>query len=89
MLLAYSTLRQQPDVDTQFDAYARFITTPHFIFSHLVASIGGAALAILGVMSALTFLANGPRPRAAVAGTVITVLGNVLATSVFGSAAFT
>ena len=44
---------------------------------------------VAGVMSALAFLADGPRPRAAVAGSVITVLGNVLATSVFGSAAFT
>jgi len=52
LLLVYSwpsTIRQQPRVQTDFEGYARFVTTGEFLVSHLVASIGGAALAILGV----------------------------------------
>jgi hypothetical protein len=51
LLLALSTIRQQPPVQTDFAGYARFVTTGEFLVSHLVASIGGAALAILGVCS--------------------------------------
>ena len=51
LLLAFSTIRQQPPVQTDFEGYARFVTTGEFLVSHLVASIGGAALAILGVCS--------------------------------------
>ena len=50
LLLALSTIRQQPPVQTDFEGYARFVTTGEFLVSHLVASIGGAALAILGVV---------------------------------------
>ena len=51
LLLALSTIRQQPPVQSDFEGYARFVTTGEFLLSHLVASIGGAALAILGVCS--------------------------------------
>jgi hypothetical protein len=47
-----STIRQQPPVQTDFEGYARFVITGEFLL-HLVASIGGAALAILGVCSVL------------------------------------
>lgn len=88
LLLAYSTRTQQPDQHEQFEAYARYVTTLEFLLSHLIASIGGAALAILGVVSAVTFLSRGAGHRPAVTGLVLTVLSQVLMTSVFGSAAF-
>jgi hypothetical protein len=56
LLLALSTIRQQPPVQTDFEGYARFVTTGEFLVSHLVASIGGAALAILGVSSVFVFV---------------------------------
>jgi hypothetical protein len=59
LLLALSTIRQQPPVQTDFEGYARFVTTGEFLVSHLVASIGGAALAILGVCSGFVLLAGG------------------------------
>ena len=88
VLLAYSTIRQQPPVQTDFEGYARFVTTGEFLFSHLVASIGGAALAILGVCSVFVWLAGGRFRRAALIGTVITVVSQVYFASAFGSAAF-
>jgi hypothetical protein len=88
ILLAYSTIRQQPPVQTDFEGYARFVTTGEFLFSHLVASIGGAALAILGTCSAFVFLAGGRFRRAALIGTIVTVVSQVYLASAFGSAAF-
>jgi len=88
LLLAYSTIRQQPPIQTDFEGYARFVTTGEFLFSHLVASIGGAALAILGVGSIYILLAGGRSRRAALIGMIITVIAQVYLASAFGSAAF-
>jgi hypothetical protein len=84
LLLALSTIRQQPPVQTDFEGYARFVTTGEFLFS---ASIGGAALAILGVSSVFVLLAGSPYRRAALIGTIITVIAQVYLASAFGSAA--
>jgi hypothetical protein len=37
-LLAVSTMTHQPDYQTDFPAYARYVTTPQFLLIHLVAS---------------------------------------------------
>ncbi len=47
-LLALSTVTHQPDYKTDFEGYADYITTTPFLVSHIVASIGGAALAVIG-----------------------------------------
>jgi hypothetical protein len=88
LLLALSTIRQQPPVQSDFEGYARFVTTGEFLLSQLVASIGGAALAILGVCSVFVLLAGGRFRRAALVGTIITVIAQVYLASAFGSAAF-
>jgi hypothetical protein len=44
ILLACCTIRQQPPVQTDFEGYARFVTTSECLFSHLLTSIGGAAV---------------------------------------------
>jgi hypothetical protein len=88
LLLAGSTIRQQPPVQTDFEGYARFVTTREFLISHLVASIGGAALAVLAVCSIFALLAGGRFRRAALVGTIVTVISQVYFASAFGSAAF-
>jgi hypothetical protein len=88
LLLALSTVTQQPDVDEDFAGYARYVTTDQFLVSHLVASIGGAALAVLGVGSAAVFLVRGRARRGALTGTVLTVVAAVYLSAAFGSAAF-
>ncbi len=88
LLLALSTIRQQPPVQTDFEGYARFVTTGEFLISHLAASIGGAALAILGVCSVFVLLTGGRFRRSALIGTIITVIAQVYLASAFGSAAF-
>jgi hypothetical protein len=88
LLLALSTIRQQPPVQTDFEGYAGFVTTGEFLLSHLVASIGGAALAILGVCSVFVLLAGGRFRRAALIGTIITVIAQVYLGQPLASAAF-
>ena len=88
ILLALSTITHQPSVETDFTGYARYVTTDQFLISHLVASIGGAALATLGVMSAVVFLAAGRARRLALTGGVVTVVANVYLAATFGAASF-
>jgi hypothetical protein len=47
------------------------------LLSHLVASIGGAAPAVFGVMAAAVFLAASSARRLALTGAVVTVVVNV------------
>ena len=62
LLLALSTIKQQPPVQTDFEGYARFVTTREFLLSHLAANIGGAALAILGVFGVCLVGRRSPPP---------------------------
>ena len=88
VLLALSTLTQQPDYRTDFRAYAEYITTDRFLASHLAASIAGAALGLLGIIALLAFLVRGRAVTAAIVGTALTVVGNVGNIALFGVAAF-
>jgi hypothetical protein len=87
VLLGLGTLTHQPPV-SDFDAYARYITTDVFLLSHIGGSVGGAALAILGVLAVTVHIARGRAGRTAVAGLVLTVVSNVYLAASFGSAAF-
>jgi hypothetical protein len=87
VLLALGTLTHQPPV-SDFDAYARYVTTDVFLLSHIAGSIGGAALAILGALAVTVFLAHGRAGRLAIVGLVLTVVSNVYMAASFGSAAF-
>ena len=87
VLLALSTLTHQPPI-TDFDAYAGYISTYVFLLSHLGASIGGVALALLGTVSVLIFTGDGAAARAAIACAALTIVANVGLAAAFGSAAF-
>jgi hypothetical protein len=88
LLLALGTLTHQPDPATQFEDYARYITTDRFLVSHLVASILGAGVGLVGVITALVFLLRTRSAGQALVGTALTTVGNVLLTAVFAAAAF-
>src|SRR5436190_3766961 len=88
VLLFFGTLTHQPDPRTEFAGFARYVTTTEFLLSHLVASILGAAIGVLGLMALFIFLALRVRSRLAAAGLVMAVVGNVLITAIFGMAAF-
>jgi hypothetical protein len=88
LLLALSTLTHQPDYTTDFAGYADYVTSTVFVLSHLVASILGAAIGLLGLIALFILLASGRGSRLALAGLVTSVIATVLTTSVFGVAAF-
>jgi hypothetical protein len=88
VLLFLGTLTHQPDTRTDFAGFARYVTTTEFLLSHLVASIIGAAIGVLGLLALFTFLALRVRSPLAAAGLMLAVVGDVLITAVFGMAAF-
>lgn len=88
VLLAISTLTHQPDYKTDFESYAEYVTTTPFLVSHIVASIGGAALAVIGAMALAIFLSSTPAARTALRGLMAFAAAQVLMTSGFAVAAF-
>jgi hypothetical protein len=86
-LLAVSTITHQPDYQTDFPAYARYVTTSQFLLSHLVASIAGAGFGVVGA-AGLFILTDRVAPRMARWAFVLWTFAQVGLTSVFGVAAF-
>ena len=62
-----ATLSQQPDAKTDFAAYADYITTTWFLLGHLVGSIAGTVLGILGIVGLTVILARTRVARSALA----------------------
>ena len=88
VLLALSTVTHQPDYETDFESYADYVTTAPFLLSHIVASIGGAALAVIGAVALAVGLAAAPGARTALHGLVAFTAGQVFMTAGFAVAAF-
>lgn len=88
ILLLVGTWTHQPDPDTDFASYAEYITTTWFLISHLVASILGAAIGLMGMVALFIVLSRSASVRLATLGLVASIVGTVLVTSVFGVAAF-
>ena len=87
-LLFYGTLTHQPDVQTDFAGFAAYVTTTEFLLSHLVASIGGAAIGSIGVITLMLYLQDSNVAGRSIIGMVAIVAGNTITSSVFGAAAF-
>jgi len=87
-MLFLGTLTHQPDPQTEFGAFAAYVTTTAFLVSHLVNSILGAVLGSIGVVALLMYLSGTPAANRAVVGTPATVAANTLNTALFGVAAF-
>ena len=90
-LLLLATLTHQPPYQTEFGDWSQYVTTPQFLVSHLVGSILGGALGVLGFVGLGLVLVGHPNRRAsrlALPGVVCSVTGNVFVIAVFGVAAF-
>ena len=88
VLLFAGTLTHQPNPKTHLADWSRYVTTPEFLASHLVASILGAAIGALGLVALGAVLASRGRPRAGLWVIVTGVFANVLTVAVIGIAAF-
>ena len=87
-LTFWSSLDSQPDPSTQYDAWSRFVTTDHYLITHLFGSIGGAVLAILGVFALGAYLAGSRAGRLGLTAMVMTVVGQALGLTVGGASTF-
>ncbi len=88
LLTLLATLTHQPDPRTEFQAFAEYVTTDRFLVSHLVGSIFGSAVGILGLVALAAHLAATPMRGRAVLALVLSVIGLTLTASLFGAAAF-
>ena len=88
VLLFVSTATHQPDTKTDFAGFAQYVTTSEFLVSHIVASIVGAGIGVLGLLALFNFLAMRIPSRVAPVALALAVVGNVMLASIFGMAAF-
>ena len=88
-LMAWATFEHQPDPTSEFRSWSQFVTTDRFLASHLVGSILGQAIYLLGAVAlAAAVFPTTRRQREAVTGIVIAVLGSAGLVAGFGTAAF-
>lgn len=88
LMLLLGTVTHQPDPQTQFGAFAGYVTTDRFLMSHLVNSILGAAIGSIGFVALTLHLSATRAAGRAVAAMIAMVAGNALITAIFGVAAF-
>lgn len=88
LLLALSTLTHEPDRATDFEGYARYVTTDVFVVSHIVGSIVGAGLGAIGAVGVALLLARTRHAAGALTGASLTILAAVLLAATFGGAVF-
>ncbi len=84
----YSSLDPQPDPNTHYDAWARYVTTDHYVLSHLFASDIGLILAIFGTFALGAYLARSRAGRMGLVATAIAVFGSALFLLVGGVSTF-
>jgi hypothetical protein len=87
-LTFWSSLDPQPDPDTHYEAWSRFVTTDHYVISHVLGSTLGLILAIFGTFALGAHLANGRSGRLGLVAMVITVLGTALFLPAMGVSTF-
>jgi len=87
-LTFWSSMNPQPDPNTHYDAWSRFVTTDHYVWSHVMGSTLGLILAIFGTFALGAYLANGRAGRLGVVAMVITVFGTALFLPAMGVSTF-
>jgi hypothetical protein len=78
----------QPDYNTHPEAWARYVTTNHYVLEHLFLSVLGLIFAILGVFALGAYLATSRAGRMGLVAVVITVLDSALLLVILGVSTF-
>jgi hypothetical protein len=87
-LTFFSALNPQPDYNTHPEAWARYVTTNHYVLEHLFLSIFGIIFAIFGVFALGAYLATSRAGRMGLVAMVITVVGSALLLVILGVTTF-
>jgi len=80
LLLAYSTLKPQPDQVSDPEGWARFVSSTSYLVGHVIGNMFGTALVIFGTFALGAFLAASRSPRLGLWGMVLSITGYVLFT---------
>jgi hypothetical protein len=88
LLTFWTTLDPQPDPTKHYEAWARYVTTNHYVLTHVLGSGLGTVLAIFGVFALGAYLATGRAGRLGLVAMVMTVMGQALFLMVIGVSAF-
>jgi hypothetical protein len=88
VLTFLSSLNPQPDPNTHYDAWARFVTTDFYVLKHLFVSIISTILVIFGTFALGAYLATSRAGRLGLAAMAITVFGTALFLTVGGVSTF-
>jgi hypothetical protein len=87
-LTFWSSLDPQPDPGTSYEAWARFVTTNHYVVGHVFGSILGLIFAIFGTFALGAYLANSRAGRLGLVAMVLTVFGSALFLPAMGVSTF-
>ena len=88
VLTFWSSFDPQPDPGTRYEAWARFVTTDHYVLGHVLGSILGLIFAIFGTFALGAYLTRSRAGRLGLVATVITVLGGTLFLPAMGVSTF-
>jgi hypothetical protein len=87
-LTLWSSLDPQPDPNLHYDAWSRFVTTDHYVVTHLFGSILGLIFAIFGTFALGAHLAGTRAGSMGLVAMVLAVLGSALFLPGMGVSAF-
>jgi hypothetical protein len=84
----FSSLDPQPDPNTHYEAFARFVTTDGYVLKHLFLSELGVIFAIFGTIALGAYLAGSRAGSLGLWAMVITVFGSALVLTWTGVSTF-
>jgi hypothetical protein len=88
VLTFFSSLDPQPDPNTDYEAWAYYVSTSYYVLKHLFASILGLVFALFGTIALGAYLSSSRAGRLGLGAMVITVFGYALFLTVQGVATF-
>ena len=88
VLTFFSSLDPQPDPNTHYDAWARFVTTDFYLLKHLFVSIFSTILVIFGTFALGAYLATSRAGRMGLVAMAVTVFGTALFLTIGGVSTF-
>ncbi len=77
-LTFWSSLHPQPDPNTHFEAWSRYVTTEYYVLTHVLGSGLGLILAIFGTFALGAYLAGSRAGRLGLVAMAITVFASAL-----------
>src|SRR5215208_3992193 len=88
VLTFWSSLDPQPDPNTDYEAWAHYVSTNYYVLKHLFGSILGMILALFGTIALGAYLSRSRAGRLGLVAMVITVLGYALFLTIGGVSTF-